>query len=83
MNLPIQLASITDTTGKITPLWFKYKDNEDFVHKSIVRSIEKRSENSVSISFTCWVIEDEQDTLRMVDISYSIREHNWTLIKRH
>lgn len=82
MIIPIQVASITDTNGKITPSWFKLKDNEGGIHKSIINSIQKRTETNVSVSLICWAIQDEQDILKMVEIHYNIREHKWVQIIR-
>lgn len=44
VNIPIQLLSITDRDGKITPLWFRLETEEHEIRKFRIEDIISRSE---------------------------------------
>lgn len=74
--VPIQVASITDTTGNITPLWLRYKDADELIHKATV-TVRTRKENMTWLTYACWLLEDGIKS--PVELSYHIREHRWTM----
>ena len=38
-NLPMQVAALCDTTGKLHPLWFRYADEDNQVRKVEIGSV--------------------------------------------
>ena len=62
VNIPIQLLSITDRDGKITPLWFRVETEEHEIRKFRIEDIISRSEkNYVGIKEKQFVCRIEQD----------------------
>ena len=46
VNIPIQLLSITDRDGKITPLWFRLETEEHEIRKFRIEDVISRSEKN-------------------------------------
>lgn len=83
INFPIQAASITDTTGKITPVWFKYQGDDYQIYK--VKEINVLSSKEINyvgfkmIQFICSAPMRESEQARMFELRYNIGTHKWTL----
>ena len=48
VNIPIQLASVTDRDGKITPVWFRLETEEHEIRKFRIEGIISRGEKIMS-----------------------------------
>lgn len=81
LNVPIQLVGACSTLGDITPLWFRYEDEE---HRMITVKIQEvvsaREETHCGrdyIRFICW--SAAQGTSRLIELRYRISTHRWFL----
>ena len=74
VNIPIQLLSITDRDGKITPLWFRLETEEHEIRKFRIEDIISRSEkNFVGI---------EQDGMRKtLEMRYKTATQKWRIFQ--
>lgn len=84
INIPIQAGSVTDTTGKIIPIWFRYEDpNEHEVHMVKIEKVLSTKEiNYVGykmIQFVCNADVEEQR--RIFELRYSIGTHKWVFFQ--
>lgn len=80
-NIPVQMIFVTDTDGKITPLKFKFKtDQDEIISYKIEQVIQKSSSgHSFGQTFICEIVDC--DNLKIVCLNYHFREHKWTLIQ--
>lgn len=79
-NIPIQVISAIDTTGKIKPLIFKYEDPETHeIHKITIESINSsKSIRPVGFNmeqFICTAMIN--DVKRIFELRYLIDTHKW------
>lgn len=81
INIPVQMISCIDTDGKITPLRFRFRDNNGeliTVQISHVLNSEQKI-NKFNASFTC-----EAEVYRMkkaFTLFYNYSTHSWHLKK--
>ena len=80
-NIPIQVGCAVDTTGDITPLWFRYEDPEDYklCTVKILNVLSHKEINPVGfkiIQFICTALIDESK--RLFELRYSVGTHKWT-----
>ena len=79
-NFPIQLFCVVSTQGELTPLQFRYEDEEHTIHTvRIHRVLSHKSvqhAGSKAILYTCTAcLEKEQETY--FEIKYLIDRHKW------
>lgn len=84
MNIPIQTASVTDTTGKIIPIWFRYEDPRD--HEIQLVKIEKilstKDINYVGFKMIQFICNAEvKEQRRIFELRYSISAHKWVFFQ--
>ena len=39
VHIPIQMMSITDRDGKLTPIWFKFETEDHFIEKIMIEKM--------------------------------------------
>lgn len=78
-NLPIQVAALCDTTGKIHPLWFRYADEENRVRKVEIDSIlSRKTIHYVGIQIEQYICASSfRGRTRTYEIRYSVESHRW------
>jgi len=83
VNIPIQMAAVTDRDGKLTPVWFKYETEEHMIEKIMIEHTDCRDEtNYVGIRekrFICTAIID--DIRRVMEIRYNIANQTWRIFQ--
>lgn len=79
VNIPIQMISCTDTSGKITPMRFRFRDkNGEIITVTIDKILsEDQGGNRVGANFSCVAqIYGSQKTFRLW---YGYFSHEWRL----
>ena len=81
INIPVQMISCTDTTGKITPLHFKFKDKSGEIISVKVNQILRHTQDStlMGASFDCNAIIYNE--MRLFTLHYNYAHHEWCLSK--
>lgn len=83
INIPIQMRSVTDTTGKITPIKFKFKTNENIIKEvNILNTVNYKEINYAGIKailFTCKASLDNKEN--MFELKYMLLTHVWVLYR--
>ena len=83
IQIPIQMMSITDRDGRLTPIWFKFETEEHFVEKIMIeKTISRDESNKVGIRekrFICSAIFGEQR--RLLEIRYRIESQQWRIFQ--
>lgn len=83
VSIPIQMISGTDTTGKITPIRFRFQTAEDIIENIDIQKVISRDEkNYVGIrekQFLCMV--QINDVQRIVEIRYNVESQKWKLFQ--
>lgn len=82
MNIPTQVAQVTDTTGKIKPIWFRYEDpvSHEIMTIDRLNVLSQKEINYVGfkmIQFVCSAQFGEMK--RLFELRYNIGTHKWTL----
>ena len=82
-NIPIQLLSITDRDGKITPLWFRVETQEHEIKKFQIADIISRGEkNYVGIKEKQFVCRIEQDGVsKTLEMRYNMATQKWRIFQ--
>ena len=83
VNIPIQLLSITDRDGKITPLWFRVETEEHEIKKFRIEDIISRSDkNFVGIKEKQFVCRIEQDGMsKTLEMRYNTATQKWRIFQ--
>ena len=83
VNIPIQLLSITDRDGKITPLWFRLETEEHEIRKFRIEDVISRSEkNYVGIKEKQFVCRIEQDGIsKTLEMRYNTATQKWRIFQ--
>lgn len=83
LNVPIQLFGACSTLGDMTPLWFRYEDEEHGIVtvkvQEVVSSREEKHCGREYISLVCWSGVREQR--RLIELRYRISTHKWSLFR--
>lgn len=83
VNIPIQMMAVTDRDGRITPMWFRFEDEEHHVEKVTVEKTISRDEcMKVGIRekrFICSVIMGDEQ--RIMELRYHIENHRWRIFQ--
>lgn len=81
VNIPIQLISVCSTQGKLTPLSFRYEDeNHEIITVKVLHTQCCRENHFVGInedSFLCTALVNEIE--HTFELNYNIPNHKWTL----
>ncbi len=83
VNIPIQLLSVTDRDGKITPLWFRLETEEHEIKKFRIDDIISRSEkNYVGIREKQFVCRIEQEGMsKTLEMRYNTSTQKWRIFQ--
>ena len=83
VNIPIQLASITDRDGKITSVWFWLETEEHEIRKFLIANVISRGEkNYVGIKEKQFVCRVEQDGMsRTLEMRYNTATQKWRIFQ--
>ena len=83
VNIPIQLLSITDRDGRITPLWFRLETEEHEIKKFRIRDIISRGEkNYVGIKEKQFVCRIEQEGMtKTLEMRYNTVTQKWRIFQ--
>ena len=83
VNIPIQLLSVTDRDGKITPLWFRLETEEHEIKKFRIEDIISRSEkNYVGIREKQFVCRIDQDGMsKTLEMRYNTSTQKWRIFQ--
>lgn len=77
MNIPVQVISCTDTDGKITPMRFRFVNEQEELVTIENLTVCRRAENMSILSFVCeTTMEGRKSEFTLV---YRIRDHIWFL----
>ena len=83
LNIPIQLVGACSTLGDMTPLWFRYENEEHAVVtvkvEEVVSSKEERYCGMDYISFVCWAAAEGQR--RLIELRSRVSTHKWSLFR--
>lgn len=83
VNIPIQLFSVTDRDGRITPLWFRLETEEHEIKKFRIKDIVSRGEkNYVGIrekQFVCRIRQGEM--CRTLEMRYNTATQKWRIFQ--
>lgn len=83
VNIPVQMMAVTDRDGKITPMWFRYEDEEHHVEKvSVEKTISRDESMKVGVRekrFICSVIMGDEQ--RLMELRYHIENHRWRIFQ--
>lgn len=83
VNIPIQMLAITDRSGKVTPIWFRFETEEHQIEKIAIEKTISRDESfSVGIrekKFICSaIIGDER---RLMELRYHVENQKWRIFR--
>ena len=83
VNIPIQMLSMGDTTGRITPIRFRFQTAEDTIETIKIEKVISRDEkNYVGIrekQFICSAIISGLE--RGMEIRYNVARQKWTIFQ--
>ena len=83
VNIPIQLLSVTDRDGRITPLWFRLETEEHEIRKFQIEDIISRDEkNYVGVKekqFVCRIRQGERS--RTLEMRYNTVTQRWRIFQ--
>lgn len=83
VNIPIQMICGIDTTGKITPIRFRFQTAEDMIETVTIEKVISRDEkNYVGIrekQFICAV--QMGDIQRIIEIRYNVESQKWKIFQ--
>lgn len=83
LNIPIQMISACSTQGKITPLRFRYEDEEHAIKAIDIQetlcSTEINFSGIKALSFTCKATIYERESL--FELRYTFLTHTWVLFR--
>ena len=83
LNIPIQLVSACSTLGQITPLWFRYENEEHQIVtvkiQQVVSSKEEKHCDMDYISYVCWAQTEQQR--RLIELRYRLSTHKWSFFQ--
>ena len=76
-NIPVQAAMVVSTIGDITPIWFRYEDEEHHIQKVTISDVLDRKESHYcgqeEILFTCKAIVDYVE--KVFILRYIVERH--------
>jgi len=82
-NIPVQVITVVDTTGDMTPLRFRYEAEDHSLQTvNIEKTISRQDCNYVGqqcVKYVCKAVKDEREVL--FEMKYLIASHKWVLSK--
>ena len=83
VDIPVQMISCTDTTGKITPMRFRFRDKTgELITVTIDKVLsEDQDRNRVGVRFSCAAMI--YGTKKTFSLRYNYFAHEWYLSRLH
>ncbi|MDE6951825.1 MAG: hypothetical protein K2P64_13060 [Lachnospiraceae bacterium] len=83
VNIPIQILSVTDRDGRITPLWFRLETEEHEIRKFRIEDIISRGEkNYVGIKEKQFVCRIRQGKIcKTLEMRYNTTTQKWRIFQ--
>ena len=83
VNIPIQMLSLGDTTGRITPIRFRFQTAEETIETIEVQKVISRDEkNYVGIREKQFICSAKiSDRERIMEIRYNVGSQKWTIFQ--
>lgn len=83
VNIPIQMICGTDTTGKITPIRFRFQTVEDSIETIDIQKVVSRDErNYLGIREKQFICAAQiKDIQRIIEIRYNIESQKWKIFQ--
>ena len=79
VNIPVQVFSVTDRDGRITPLWFKLETREHEIRKFGIEDIVSRGEKNFAVvrekQFVCRIWQGE--IRKTLEMRYNTATQRW------
>lgn len=83
VNIPVQMVSVTDRDGKITPLWFRFENEDHVIEKIDIEHVLSRNSTSIvgihEKKFICTAVFG--DIRHTFEIRYNIGTQKWQIFK--
>lgn len=83
VNIPIQMICGIDTTGKITPIRFRFQTAEDIIETVTIQKVVSRDEkNYVGIrekQFICAALIGDME--KVMEIRYNVESQKWKIFQ--
>ena len=83
LNIPVQMLAVTDRSGKLTPLWFRFETEEHRIEKIAIEKTISRDE-----SFYAGIREKKfissalfGEERRIMEIRYNIESQKWRIFQ--
>lgn len=83
VNIPIQMMTITDRDGKVTPLWFRFEAQDHHIEKVAIEKTISRDE-SVRVGvrekrFICSAVVGEER--KLMELRYHVENQKWRIFQ--
>ena len=83
VNIPIQMILLADTTGKMTPLRFRFEAEDHHIETvNIKKTVSRDESNFVGVRekrFVC--IADIEGSQRSMEIRYNVGNQTWRIFQ--
>ena len=83
VSIPVQMLSLTNRDGVVTPIWFKLETEDHTIEKIAVEKVISRDEsNSVGIresKFICSVVIS--GTRHLIELRYHLLTRRWRIFQ--
>ena len=78
-NLPIQVAAVCDTTGKLHPLWFRYADADSRISRVEIDAVlSEKTVRYVGLQIEQYICSSAiNGQNRTYELRYSVEDHRW------
>ena len=83
VNIPVQMMSVTDRDGKVTPMWFRFETEEHAIEKVVIEKTISRDEcHYMGIrekKFVCSAVIE--GVRRILEIRYHVENQRWRIFQ--
>lgn len=83
-SFPIQLFCVVSTLGELTPIRFRYEDEEHRITTVQITQVYARKETQFAgtkaILYTCGAVIGDRN--EMFELKYTINTHRWVFYRR-
>lgn len=84
VNIPIQLFCVVSTLGELTPVRFRYENEEHQIItidiSDVLSTKEKKIAGISEIIYTCTAAFEEEQQ-HMFNLKYNVSAHKWTFFE--
>lgn len=83
VNIPVQMICVVDTTGKISPLRFRYRTADSSIESALVENVISRDEqNCVGIREKRYIcVARMGEAMRTLEIRYHVESQKWRIVQ--